>query len=165
LGAGLGRETAALLAAGWRVLAVDASPGAEAAIRSTVGAHPAGMLDVKESRFEDLGQMPPCNLVYSGYSLPYLHRDAFPAFWESLTSSIVPGGWLAVNLFGVNDSWASDPAMTFLDESEVASLLDDFEVVHFHEQDSDGEAFSGPKHWHIFDVIGQKKTLEPKGNS
>ena len=157
LGAGLGRETAALLAAGWHVIAVDGSPGTDAAIQDTVGDHTPGTLDVRECRFEDLEQLPPCDLVYSGYSLPYLHSDAFGEFWRLITRSIVPGGWLAVNLFGENDSWAADPHMTFLGRNEMASLLDDFTLEHFHEEDSEGPAFSGPKHWHIFDVIGQKK--------
>jgi SAM-dependent methyltransferase len=163
VGAGLGRETSALIAAGWKVLAIDASPGSEELIRATVGNAAAQYLDVRRARFEDLEQLPRCSLAYAGYSLPYLSPEAFPAFWRLLTASIEPGGWLAVNLFGVNDSWAGTPDMTFLERDELASLLDDFDIVHFHEEDSDGEAFSGTKHWHIFDVIGRKQIKEPQG--
>lgn len=163
VGAGLGRETGALIAAGWKVLAIDASPGSAELIRATVGEVAAQKLDVRQARFEDIEQLPRCSLAYAGYSLPYLSGEAFPAFWRMLTASVEPGGWLAVNLFGVNDSWAGNPDMTFLERDELAALFSDFDIVHFHEEDSDGEAFSGTKHWHIFDVIGRKQIKGPQG--
>ncbi|KZM36758.1 hypothetical protein OJAG_05270 [Oerskovia enterophila] len=29
------------------------------------------------------------------------------------------------------------------------------DVVAFREEDEDGPSFSGPKHWHVFDVIAR----------
>jgi len=29
------------------------------------------------------------------------------------------------------------------------------DVVSFNEEDEDGQADSGPKHWHVFDVIAR----------
>src|SRR5688500_4932830 len=57
LGCGAGRETRALLDAGWRVLAIDNEPGTEALLlRAIGGRHPA--LTVRTSGFEDLSSLP-----------------------------------------------------------------------------------------------------------
>jgi hypothetical protein len=34
------------------------------------------------------------------------------------------------------------------------------EVVSFNEEDEDGQADSGPKHWHVFDVIARRVRAE-----
>jgi hypothetical protein len=46
--------------------------------------------------------------------------------------------------------------MTFHTEGQVRAMLDGLEIEYFHEQDEDGEAASGPKHWHVFTVIVRK---------
>ena len=43
--------------------------------------------------------------------------------------------------------------MTFQDRSEVTTLLDGLEVLELHEAKRDGEAYSGPKHWHTYDIL------------
>jgi hypothetical protein len=30
------------------------------------------------------------------------------------------------------------------------------EILGLHETERNGEAFSGPKHWHIFDILARK---------
>jgi hypothetical protein len=61
-----------------------------------------------------------------------------------------------VNIFGVRDTWATEPSMTFVDRDEVGRLIDGLELVDLREEDADGPAFSGPKHWHPFDVIARR---------
>jgi len=39
----------------------------------------------------------------------------------------------------------------------VEALFDRFDVQLLHEQDEDGAAVSGPKHWHVFHVIASKR--------
>jgi hypothetical protein len=46
--------------------------------------------------------------------------------------------------------------MTFHTEEQVRALPDKSEIESFHEQDEDGTATSGPKHWHLFTVIARK---------
>jgi hypothetical protein len=41
-------------------------------------------------------------------------------------------------------------------EGEVRDLFHGLEVLHFHVEDEDGAALSGPKHWHVFDVIARR---------
>jgi hypothetical protein len=45
--------------------------------------------------------------------------------------------------------------MTFQSREEVEALLDGFDICSFVEQDEDGQAVSGPKHWHVFHVIAR----------
>jgi hypothetical protein len=47
--------------------------------------------------------------------------------------------------------------MTFHTRAEVDALFDGFDIVRFEEQDEDGQAVSGPKHWHVFHVIAAKR--------
>ena len=47
------------------------------------------------------------------------------------------GGLLAVDLFGERDSWAGDPAITFLDEPEVRALVELREVLGVLRADDD----------------------------
>jgi hypothetical protein len=46
--------------------------------------------------------------------------------------------------------------MTFHTEAQVRSMIAAFETEYFHEEDADGQAASGPKHWHVFTVIVRK---------
>jgi len=106
--------------------------------------------------FEDL-HLSETDLVYAGYSLPFCKPAAFDGLWDKITSSIRPGGRFAGQLFGVRDSWADEPEMTFHSAEQAAALLAvEFDVESLEEIDEDGSAFSGPKHWHVFDIIARK---------
>ena len=155
LGCGAGVETAALLAAGWRVHAVDGEPTTPSLVRSTAGGEVGDALSIAVVPFADLTVLPPADLLYAGYSLPYASPEDFLRVWAAIRVALRPGAWLAVNLFGVHDSFAETIDGTFLTRAETAALLDGLEVVAFREEDEDGEAFSGPKHWHVFDVIAR----------
>ena len=76
IGFGDGRETLALLEAGWRVLAIDPAPAAAEVLQSQVPAAAAGRLEIRSVPAED-ADLPPFDLLYAGYSLPFLDADAF----------------------------------------------------------------------------------------
>jgi hypothetical protein len=76
--------------------------------------------------------------------------------WRQIRRALVPGGIFAGQLFGTRDSWAGDPGMTFQDRSEVTRLLDGLEILELHEAERDGEAHSGPKHWHTYDILARQ---------
>jgi hypothetical protein len=46
--------------------------------------------------------------------------------------------------------------MTFHSAKDVRALLLPLEVEKLDEQEYDGASFSGPKHWHVFEVIARK---------
>ena len=152
LGSGAGRETRALLGAGWQVHAVDGEPGVTAALADVDDKR----LTIEVTHFGQLQALPPTDLVYAGYSLPYQPPEQFHRLWTLVRSSLRPGGWLAANLFGERDSWAGAAGMTFFSGTAARRLFAGLEVVRWTEVDEDGPAFSGPKHWHVFDVIARR---------
>ena len=155
LGAGDGTETFALLAAGWRVTAVDSSDESASLMHARVDPGHASQLEIQTRGIED-ATFPAVDLVYSGYSLPFIPPSAFPASWSRIRDAIKPGGILAANLFGPHDTWASDPKMNFHDRAAVEALLEGLEVVDLQEQESDSEAVTGPKHWHVIEFVARQ---------
>ena len=156
LGCGDGIETAFLLANGWHVLAVDSEPAAFEHLHAKIPAASKERLQTQVARFEEV-ELPHADLIYAGFSLPFCHPQRFDALWSRIVSSITPGGRFAGQLFGVNDTWADNPGMTFFTAEQARALFTALEVEHFHEEDKDGRSTIGPKHWHLFDVIARKK--------
>ena len=91
LGCGAGVETRALLTAGWRVLALDGEPGTRDRVLATVQGLHRDRLTVDTIPFRDLFALPAADLVYAGYSLPYVHPDDFTRVWGLVRASLGPG--------------------------------------------------------------------------
>ena len=156
LGCGDGAETLALLDAGWSVLAIDSEPAAITNLRSKAAAALQTKLETMVASFEEL-LLPKTDLVYAGYSLPFYKPDYFEGLWANVTARIRPEGRFAGQLFGIRDSWADNSEMTFHSAEQVTALLaHGFEIEIIEELDEDGNAFIGPKHWHVFDIIVRK---------
>jgi hypothetical protein len=155
IGFGDGTETITLLAAGWRVLAVDPTQAAAEVLRSRVPAAFAGRLEIRTLPAQG-AVLPPFDLLYAGYALSFLEPAAFSRFWAAVRQRLRPGGLIVVNIFGVRDTWADDTSMTFLDLDGVHRLVDGLEVAAIDEEDADGDSFVGPKHWHVWDVIARQ---------
>jgi SAM-dependent methyltransferase len=116
----------------------------------------AGGLTTIVAPFHEL-DLPDPDLVYAGLSLPFCAPGDFAEAWRRNLRAVRPGGIVAAHFFGPNDSWAGTPEMTFHTRAEVEGLLETFEIRSFIEQDEDGQAVSGPKHWHVFHVIASKR--------
>jgi len=155
IGFGDGTETLALLAAGWRVVAVDAAPQAAEVLRGRVDGTAADRLEIRTESAATV-DLPPFDLLYAGYAISFLEPAELRRFWTGVRGRLRPGGHLVVNIFGVRDTWAGDPGMTFLDLDAVHRLVDGLEVISVDEEDQDGDSFNGPKHWHLFDVIARR---------
>ncbi len=155
IGFGDGTETLALLAAGWRVVAIDPTPVAADVLLPRVPPPAAAGLEIVTAR-ADAVELPPFDLLYAGYALPFIRPEAFPRFWTDAVARLRPGGFAIVNLFGIHDTWAGEPDMTFLDLGRVRGLLAGLEVLVLDEVENDGDSFDGPKHWHVFDVVARK---------
>ena len=155
LGCGDGADSLALLERGWDVLSIDAQDDAirrlrarltdDVAARSTTVVSPMQVVD-----------LPRADLVFASFSLPFCPPEAFPDLWARIRASLHPGGRFAGEPFGDRDTWASDPEMTFHDVDAARALFDGLELESFVEEDEDGEAFEGPKHWHVFHLIAKR---------
>jgi SAM-dependent methyltransferase len=155
LGCGDGTETLELLRRGWTVLAVDGSPEGIARLRKSVPPTDRERLSTRVAPFSEV-ELPTSDLVYAGLSLPFCGPNEFDEVWRQITSAIRPRGLFAGHFFGPHDTWSGTSDMTFHTRAEVEALLADFEIEGLREQDDDGEAVSGPKHWHVFHVIARK---------
>jgi SAM-dependent methyltransferase len=152
LGCGDGADALALLERGWSVLAIDIEQAGLALLRARIPATCAERIRLVCASFADVA-LPPAHLVHAGFSLPFCPPPQFPGVWEQIRRALAPDGVFAGQLFGIHDSWAGDPGMTFQDRSEVTRLLDGLEILELYETERDGEAYSGPKHWHTYDIL------------
>ncbi|HEX5826565.1 MAG TPA: class I SAM-dependent methyltransferase [Candidatus Limnocylindrales bacterium] len=155
VGFGDGTETLALLDAGWRVLAVDAAPQARDVLLTRVSADALSRLDVRIEPAQSV-DLPPFDLLYSGYALSFLETADFRRFWTGVRGSLRPGGIVIVNVFGVRDTWAGDEYMTFVDRATVEKMTAGLEILALDEEDADGSSFCGEKHWHVFDIVARR---------
>ena len=69
-------------------------------------------------------------------------------------------GYFIGNFFGKKDTWAETKEnLIFLTEQEVKAIVSNFKLIQFNEIEKDAIIASGEKkHWHIYDVIAQKKS-------
>jgi trans-aconitate methyltransferase len=152
LGCGAGIDTVAMLDRGWTVLAIDAEPEAIDRLRSRAGDRSA--LRTEVSSMEDV-VLPPVDLVWASYSLFFCDPGRFPVVWQRIGAAIRPGGRFAGELLGDRDTWASLVDHTALQRSAAEALFAGWTVERFGEEENDGEAFNGPKHWHYFSVVAR----------
>jgi tellurite methyltransferase len=155
LGCGDGTETAVLLEHSWNVLAIDGEPAAIRRLLEKVPAKVRTHLQSQVASFKDV-VLSPADLLHASLSIPFCEPEYFDELWGKIVTAIKPGGRFAGQFFGVRDSWAVNPDMTFHTEGQVRAMLENFEVESFIEMDEDGNAVSGPKHWHVFTVIAKK---------
>jgi hypothetical protein len=148
-------ETARLLRRGWRVLAVDADPAAGPSLLRRLPAGDAARLTVRTQDFAALDRLPELHLVHAAWSLPYAGRH-LPRVWEVLMAALLPGGWLACDLFGERDTTADADDIAKLTDREVEELLRGVDVVHRETLEVDGTAFTGPQHWHVHSVVARR---------
>jgi SAM-dependent methyltransferase len=159
LGCGDGTEALELLARGWSVLAVDAQEAGLAVLRARITATVADRIRVLCSSFTE-ADLPHAHLIHAGFSLPFCPPQEFPALWVRIREALAPGGVFAGQLFGIQDSWAGDPGMNFHARREVEGLLNGLQILRLQETEHDGHTFSGPKHWHTFDILARKNPPE-----
>jgi tellurite methyltransferase len=155
LGFGAGTDTLELLRRGWQVLAVD---GQEAAAQFLARRVPPGLkrsLTTVVAPMEEL-ELPPADLIYASFSLPFCRPARFPALWSNVRQALRSGGHFAGQLFGDRDEWVGQPRFTFCTRRKVVELARGLRVELLRETDERGRSFRGPKRWHFFDVILEK---------
>lgn len=153
-GCGDGTETIALLAAGWDVLAIDQSPAAIQQVTERAGVA-GGRLRTQKAPFAE-AVLPPADLIYAGLSLPFCPPADFSGVWTKIRQALRPGGCVAAHFFGVRDSWADKPDMTFHTVDALHQLVKGLAILDWREIEEDrAAAFEPLKHFHYFEVIGR----------
>ncbi len=160
LGCGEGTDTLELLARGWLVLAVDAQPAGLALLRARIPPPAAAAVRVLCASFAE-ADLPRAHLIHAGFSLPFCPPQEFGALWMRIRGALAPGGIFAGQLFGTHDTWADDPDLTFHTRHQVEVLLDGLDILRLQETEQDGHAYSGPKHWHTFDILARQPISTP----
>ena len=162
LGCGEGSDSLALLQRGWHVLAIDREPEAIARLRANVPEALQPQLQTTIAAFEEVA-LPTADLIYASYSLPFCEPAHFTSLWHKIETAVCKGGRFVGQLFGDRDTWTTNGQMTFLTERETHALFTNFTLEFIQEIDEDGQAVSGPKHWHYFDIIARKEGLNDSG--
>jgi tellurite methyltransferase len=155
IGFGAGNDTLELLRRGWTVLAIDREPSAIKFLTRRVPTRLRGALTTRVAPMEGL-VLPPADLVYASFSLPFCTPAEFPSLWRTIRSTLPAGGHFAGQLFGDRDEWAGDRPMGFHTLRQVRSMTRGFKVEMLRETEEEGQSFEGPKHWHFFDLILEK---------
>jgi tellurite methyltransferase len=156
LGCGDGTDTLALLAAGWSVTAVDASPSFPEHLVPRVPPPARARLTVEVADFRSTA-LPPCDLLHAGFSLFFCPPDAFDALWQRIRAAVRPGGRIACHLLGPHDTWAvaAAPGMSWHGRAQVDALLAGLVVERLEETDEDGWSHAGDKHWHLWRILAR----------
>ena len=154
IGFGDGTETLVLLDRGWNVTAIDPTPDAAEVLRRRVAPDALERLTIVTARAQEV-DLPPFDLLYAGYAMPFIDAEAFSGFWAQVRAAIRPGGFIVANFFGTRDTWAGNPEMVFVERESVADLVEGLDVLVFDEIEEDGGSFLGPKHWHTFDIVAR----------
>jgi hypothetical protein len=76
--------------------------------------------------------------------------------WRRVRGAIRPGGRFAGELLGDRDTWAPEDDTSAFTIDRARALFEGFELEGFEEEEEDGEACSGPKHWHVFHAVARR---------
>lgn len=164
LACGEGRDTRAMLARGFLVIALDASEEGLARLAQSLTAEERGRVRMVRSRMEDaprtLSQMCPAGVdfVNASFALPFCDPAAFPALWTWIVSVLRPGGRFAGQLFGDRDEWTPVRPASHFSRHDALALLANLELDHFEEVEKEGsDAMGGVKHHHLYHIVGRRK--------
>ncbi|QLY25847.1 methyltransferase domain-containing protein [Bdellovibrio sp. KM01] len=154
LGSGPGIDTLHLLNEGWSVTAVEKESQGIQMLKAQLSPEQNSKLDIVESEFENLINLPKASLVYSALSLPFCKADAFPQFWKVIDSSFGEKCVFATNFFGPEDDWVKNGMCTGHTKEQIREMLKSFPTIKFAEDKEMGKTATGPdKFWHVYHVI------------
>jgi SAM-dependent methyltransferase len=159
LGCGSGADTREMLRRGWTVLAIDREAEGIDRLCMSIPDDQMYRLITRVVAFEQISDLPECDLINASFSLPFCAPACFDALWQCVVRSLRPRGRFAGTLFGAHDSWsATERMMTFHKRDHVDGLLKPFVIENFIEDERDGKTATGePKHWHVFHIVARKQ--------
>ncbi|MBL4808459.1 MAG: class I SAM-dependent methyltransferase [Phycisphaerales bacterium] len=160
LGCGAGRDSVAMLSAGWNVWAQDGSDDglnrtkSRPEIKSALNSN---RIQIHHADFENL-QIPKTKLLNASFSLPFCPPTHFKALWQQIDHAIEPGGRFSGQLFGDRDDWATIDDRSHFTRTETLALFDQYILESFTEEDRPSKHIGeNHKHWHVFHIVARKK--------
>ena len=157
IGSGQGTDVGELLNQGWDVLAVDKELEAEKIIIDRFSKFHGNKLITQVQKMESI-IIPEITLVNASFSLPFCNPNKFSNLWSEITAKLSIGGIFCGQLFGLEDSWASNNNMTFHHRNSLDSLFNNFRIHLLHEENKISKTSSGEeKNWHIFHLVAVKQ--------
>jgi hypothetical protein len=157
IGSGQGTDVGELLNQGWDVLAVDKELEAEKIIIDRFSKFHGKKLITQVQKMESI-IIPEITLVNASFSLPFCNPNKFSNLWSEITAKLSIGGIFCGQLFGLEDSWASNNNMTFHHRNSLDSLFNNFRIHLLHEENKISKTSSGEeKKWHIFHLVAVKQ--------
>ena len=167
LGCGPGRETLALLHAGFEVVAID--PYAEMILRTrrllqsdaAELVHRAQLFETTLELYATSIRHGAFGLVHAGFVLPFVLPTDFALAFDSLRAGIAKGGLFVGQFFGPNDEFIRESGrdvMTCQTAEEVDRLFDGFEILSREEVDREGHIGRGrAKWWHVHHIVARRE--------
>jgi tellurite methyltransferase len=159
LGCGAGIDTLAMITLGWRVVAIDAENEAVERLRARVPSEIQDRLETHVGRMEEV-ELPPADLLLASFSLFFCDPGRFADVWRRIGTSLGGGGRFVGELLGERDTWAPDEDISAFTEAEARALFDGWTLERFDEEDEDGTACDGPKHWHVFHAVARAPVVD-----
>lgn len=155
LGCGAGRDSLALLRAGWNVVALDQDPEALSALQEQAAAYAPGTLTTLCRTFEDGAPLPAADLINASFALPFCRPEAFADVWMRITHALRQDGLFAGHFFGPQDDWAAK-GLSIHNPDQLRQQFECWELLELNEFEYDGKTAVGrAKHWHMFEVIAR----------
>ncbi|MCT1776562.1 trans-aconitate 2-methyltransferase [Brachybacterium sp. p3-SID957] len=154
LGAGAGADSLQFARRGWTVHAYDADD--TIASRLVENERMTGSVNFHHTDITDVEEFPSAQIVYSTYTLGLLGADGLATTWPKLVDALPRGGVIAVDFFGVNDSWAERRDIATLTLEEIDAKFRGFQVIDRSVRDEDGRFLADKKHWHVITTLARK---------
>lgn len=154
IGAGAGADSLQFARRGWTVHAYDADD--TIASRLVENERMTGAVHFHHTDVNEVDAFPSAQIVYSTYTLGLLGPDGLAQVWPKLVRSLPRGGVMAVDLFGLNDSWADRPDIATLSLEQIDAMFRGFQVMDRAVRDEDGRFLADRKHWHVITTLARK---------
>ncbi|CAN5538134.1 class I SAM-dependent methyltransferase [soil metagenome] len=166
LGCGAGRDSKAMLEAGWSVIAIDKEADAIAKLLADLDGTTDGKLRAFCQSLEST-DYPRADLINAGMCLPFLSRKSLMIEVRRILLALRRRGRFSGHFIGPDDSWAqheqsSPNRISAFNEQELLSLFSlnqaslKTEIELFTENKSEGtDAAGNTKIWHIFEVVAK----------
>ncbi|MFC0674175.1 class I SAM-dependent methyltransferase [Brachybacterium hainanense] len=156
IGAGAGADSLEFARRGWTVHAYDTDE--TLSHRLVENRRMSGEVVFHHADASAEEAFPTADVIYSSDALPMLGPEGLARTWPRLVEALRPGGVMAVDLFGEEDTWAERPDVATLSTAQIEEMFSRFQVLDRQVRNEDGRFWDGKKHWHVITILARKRT-------